>query len=167
MTRARVEPNAAWIAPALMAGVCATLVAAVGGTLTDLGPWYSSLVQPEWAPPREAFPAVWTAVLGMAAVAGVMAWRAARDRKASEWVIGLFALNGFLNIAWSLIFFRLQRPDWAMIEAGLLWASVLLLAIVCARHSRAAGVLLLPYLAWVTIAGLLTRAVVQLNGSFG
>ena len=81
-------------------------------------------------------------------------------------MIGLFALNGFLNILWSLLFFRLQRPDWALIELTLLWCSIALLIGYCARISRLAAALLLPYIAWVSVAGLLNWQVVQLNGPF-
>ena len=45
-----------------------------------------------------------------------------------------------------MLFFRLQRPDWALVEVGLLWLSILLLIVVLARYSKAAGVLLVPYL---------------------
>lgn len=159
--------SSAWIAPALVAATAALLVAFLGGTLTDLGPWYRGLRQPDWVPPREAFPAIWTAVLALTAGAAVSAWRAAPDQRAGEWLIGLFALNGFLNILWSLIFFRMHRPDIALFELVLLWLSILALIVVCGRHSRLAGLLLLPYLAWVAIAGLLNLAVVQLNGPFG
>ena len=103
----------------------------------------------------------------LAAIAGVTAWSAAPNARKAETVIGLFALNGFLNITWSLIFFHLQRPDWAFWELLLLWCSILGLIVYCGRLSRLAGLLLLPYLAWVTIAGTLNWQVVQLNAPFG
>lgn len=81
--------------------------------------------------------------------------------------MGLFALNGFLNISWSLIFFRLQRPDWAFYEVILLWLSILALIVYCGRFSKTAAALLVPYLAWVSFAGALNWAVVQLNAPFG
>jgi tryptophan-rich sensory protein len=97
----------------------------------------------------------------------VSAWISAQDRRAREILVGLFALNGFLNLMWSLIFFRLQRPDWALAELVLLWLSIAALITVCGRHSRLAAWLLLPYLAWVSVAGLLNWEVVRLNGPFG
>ena len=80
--------------------------------------------------------------------------------------IALFALNGFLNVTWSALFFRLKRPDWALAEVGLLWLSIVVLIVVIARHSKNASVLLAPYLAWVTFAAVLNLAIVQLNGPF-
>jgi tryptophan-rich sensory protein len=153
--------------PALLAGLAAVAVALLGGTMTQLGPWYEGLVQPGWAPPRPAFGIVWTLIFACAAVSGVSAWTSAPNRRAGEVLLGLFALNGFLNVLWSLIFFRLHRPDWALTELVLLWLSVAALIVVCGRHSRLAAMLLLPYLAWVSIAGLLNWEVVRLNGPFG
>ena len=83
-----------------------------------------------------------------------------------EWIIALFAINGFLNILWSLLFFRLRRPDWALGEVGFLWLSILLPIVVLARFSKPASALLLPYLAWVSFAAVLNWKVVQLNAPF-
>jgi tryptophan-rich sensory protein len=115
---------------------------------------------------RSARPA-WTAIFALAAMAGVIAWRRAPRRVDREWMLALFALNGFLNVLWSLLFFRLHRPDWALFEVLLLWLSILLLIWVLARYARIASLLLLPYLAWVAFAGFLNLATVRLNGPFG
>jgi tryptophan-rich sensory protein len=82
-------------------------------------------------------------------------------------LIGLFALNAGLNSLWSLLFFKLQRPDWALIEVGFLWLSIAALIVATRRYSRTAGFLLLPYLLWVTFASAINYATVQLNGPFG
>jgi tryptophan-rich sensory protein len=82
-------------------------------------------------------------------------------------LIGLFALNGFLNIAWSLLFFQLRRPDWAQVEVIALWVSVLVLILFVWRRSMTAALLLVPYLGWVTLAGYLNLTIVRLNGPFG
>ncbi len=156
-----------WLAPMLVAAVAATLTAIMGATITDIGPWYRGLQQPEWAPPDFAFGIIWTLIFSLCAMAGATAWRAAPDQKTVEAMIGMFALNGFLNILWSLLFFRLYRPDWALIEVAFLWTSVLVLTLSIRRYSTTAALLLLPYLLWVTIAALLNYQVVQLNGPFG
>jgi tryptophan-rich sensory protein len=109
----------------------------------------------------------WTLIYALITISGITAWRAAPTAAKAEWVIALFALNGFLNITWSLIFFRMQRPDWAFIELILLWLSILVLIIYCVRFSRSAAALLVPYLAWVSFAGALNWAVVDLNAPFG
>lgn len=155
------------ILPVTVATAAAICVAALGATVTDLGPWYQALEKPGWNPPDVVFPMGWTLIYALITIAGITAWRAAPTSAAAEWVLGLFALNGFLNISWSLIFFRLQRPDWALFELGLLWLSILAMIIVCGRFSKSAAALLLPYLAWVSFAGALNWAVVQLNAPFG
>lgn len=82
-------------------------------------------------------------------------------------MIALFAINGALNIAWSALFFTLQRPDWSMIEVVPLWASVAAIAAGVARYSSAAAWLMVPYLVWTTIAATLNLEIVRLNAPFG
>lgn len=159
--------NSSWIMPVAVALLAALVVAVIGGTITDLGPWYEALAKPDWTPPRPVFPIAWTLIFALCALAGVSAWRAAPNARAADTVIGLFALNGFLNIGWSLLFFRLQRPDWAMYELIALWLSIAMLIYYCGRQSKLSALLLLPYLAWVTIAGALNWQIVQLNAPFG
>jgi tryptophan-rich sensory protein len=116
--------------------------------------------------PGPAFGIIWTVIFAFATASGVTAWRAAKFRSTREWIIGLFALNGFLNVLWSLLFFRLRRPDWGLEENFALWGSVALLMVVLARFSRPASLLLTPYLIWVSIAGVLNFEVVRLNPAF-
>lgn len=156
-----------WHLPVVIAAIAAIGVAALGGTITELGPWYEGLRKPGWTPPRAAFPIVWTTIFALAAAAGVAAWRSAPNPRAADTVIGLFALNGFLNVLWSLLFFRIRRPDWAMAELILLELSILLLIVYCGRFSRFAALLLVPYAVWVAVAGVLNWQVLQLNPAFG
>ncbi len=153
--------------PVLAAALAAMVIAGLGALSTDLGPWYQGLQQPAWKPPDILFGPAWTVIYALAALAGVRAWNAAPSRSDREWLLALFALNGFLNLFWSLLFFRLRRPDWALVEVGFLWASILLLMIVLGRYARSARALLAPYLVWVSIAAALNLAVVRLNGPFG
>lgn len=153
--------------PVVIAAAFAVITALVGSTITVLDDWYYSLIQPDWAPPDYMFGIIWTAIFALIALAAVVGWRAAQTRRDAEVMVGLFALNGFLNILWSFLFFRMQRPDLAFYELLLLWLSIAALIWVCARFSKGAALLLLPYLAWVTTAGLLNWQVVQLNGPFG
>jgi len=156
-----------WLLPVLVAAVFALGVAFMGGTITDLGGWYQGLRKPDWTPPGPAFGLIWTVVFTFTALAAVTAWRRSPTTRSSDVLIGMFALNGLLNILWSLIFFRIQRPDWAFGELLLLWLSIAVLLVACWRRSRAAGLLMLPYLAWVTVAGALNWQVIILNGPFG
>lgn len=159
--------NRMMIIPVTVATVAALCVAALGATVTDLGPWYQGLAKPDWNPPDVVFPIGWTVIYALITVSAITAWRAARTAAQAEWVIGLFALNGFLNITWSILFFRFQRPDWAFYEVVLLWLSILAMIVYCGRFSKKAALLLVPYLGWVSFAAALNWAVVELNAPFG
>lgn len=158
--------NFASAKPVLIAAASATAVAGLGALTTDLGDWYQNLVQPNWKPPDWLFGPAWTTIFALAAASGVVAWRNAPDRKKQEWMLVLFALNGFLNVFWSLLYFRLRRPDWALFEVGFLWLSVMLLIVVLGRYSKRASALLAPYLVWITFAAVLNWSTVKLNGPF-
>jgi tryptophan-rich sensory protein len=156
----------AWLFPVITAAVIAVLVAVMGATITEIGPWYRSLKQPWWAPPDAAYGVAWTAIYALTALAGVTGWLAMSRQSEREWLLGMFALNGFLNILWSLLFFRFHRPDWALIEVVVLWLSVAALIVVIWRRSMIGAVLLIPYLIWVTFAGYLNMTIVRLNEPF-
>lgn len=156
----------ALLKPVLIAAGVAILIGTLGGTLTDIGPWYQNLRKPSWQPPDWLFGPAWTLIFALATVSAVHAWRNARDRSEREWVVGLFALNGFLNVLWSTLFFKFRHPDWALVEVVFLWLSILLPMIVFWRFSKAASLYLLPYLAWVSFAAFLNYTIVKLNAPF-
>ena len=153
------------VKPIVLAAGVAILVALLGATVTDLGDWYQQLDKPPWQPPDWLFGPAWTVIYLLITIAALQGWQAAPPVERS-WLIGLFCLNGFLNVLWSLLFFRVQRPDWASIEVILLWLSIVWLMVVLARYRPLAAWLLVPYLLWVGFAGYLNWTVVQLNGPF-
>jgi tryptophan-rich sensory protein len=150
----------------IAAALSASAVAVLGALTTDLGPWYYRLRKPAWQPPDWLFGPAWTLIFALAALAAVLYWRRRMTREDRLLVIAAFALNGFLNTLWSLLFFRLERPDWALGEVGFLWLSIVALIVLLARGSRGAAWLLVPYLAWVSFASLLNWKIVQLNAPF-
>ncbi|GJE60097.1 TspO/MBR family protein [Methylobacterium trifolii] len=151
-----------WMPP-LVAAVAAVLVAVAGAVLTTIDPWYRALRVPAWKPPDWAFGPVWTVIFSLTATSAVLAWNGDADSGSRAAVLAAFALNGVLNIAWSLLFFRMRRPDWALVEIVFLWLSIVLLIGVAGRVSTTAGLLNLPYLAWVSVAGFLNFRIVRLN----
>ena len=150
----------AWIA---VAAVAAIGVALLGGLATDTGAWYQALKKPSWQPPPWAFGPAWTLIFTLIAASGVVAWRAAPEARTRHWLVTLFAINGLLNVAWSVVFFAVRRPDLAVVEVALLWASIVVLVVFTWRFSRSASLLLLPYLAWVSFAAVLNFTVARLN----
>ena len=138
---------------------------AVGGALTTIGPWYESLRKPSWQPPNWLFAPAWTLIGGLTAWSAVVGWHAARSPTQRGTLVGLFVVNGALNILWSLLFFNRQRPDLALIEVVLLWLSIAALLFDLALVSRLAAWLMAPYLAGVSVAAFLNLAIVRLNPS--
>jgi tryptophan-rich sensory protein len=152
--------------PVLIAIACAFAVGLIGGLATDIGPWYAHLVKPSWQPPDWLFGPVWTTIYALVVIAAVRGWRRSSPGAQREWMLVLFAANAFVNVLWSLLFFRLQRPDWALLDVGVLWSSVLALVILLGRVDRPGGLLLVPYLAWVSFASFLNLTIVVLNAPF-
>jgi tryptophan-rich sensory protein len=150
-----------------VAAMLALALAGAGGALTEIGPWYRNLRKPRLQPPDWLFGPAWTLILGMAAASGVLAWHHAPDGGGRLRIALLFGANFFCHLIWSPLFFKLKRPDWALIEVVFLWLSILALVIGLARYSTAASWLVVPYLAWVTFAAWLNWAIVRLNRPFG
>ncbi|ACA18091.1 TspO and MBR like protein [Methylobacterium sp. 4-46] len=153
-------------APVIVAALAGIALAAAGAWLTVIDPWYAALRVPAWKPPDWAFGPIWTVIIGLAAAAGVLAWNAAPAGPARTWLLVAFAVNGALHVAWSGLFFRLRRPDWALAEVAALWLSIAVLMLVVGRHSGTGVLLLLPYLLWVGVAACLNWSIVRFNGPF-
>ncbi len=152
--------------PIVAAALSASGVATLGALTTELGPWYYALHKPAWQPPDWLFGPAWTLIFSLCAIAAVIFWRRQRDRDSRLLMIGAFAANAFFNTLWSLLFFRLQRPDWALYEVVLLWLSIVALIVLLGKSSRTAAWLLAPYFAWVIFAALLNWKIVMLNAPF-
>lgn len=137
--------------------------AGIGGLFTrsSVSTWYQSLAKPAFAPPDWIFGPVWTALYFLMAVAAWLTWRRGGRRAA----VGLTLFGGqlALNAAWSGIFFGLRLPGWALAELVVLWVAIAATLAAFARVSAVAGLLLVPYLLWVTFAGLLNFTIWRLN----
>jgi tryptophan-rich sensory protein len=159
-------PRALW-RPLLVALAVAVVASTGGAALTPLGPWYDALVKPSWQPPGWLFGPVWTTIYACVVAAAVIAWRRTRDRRDRVRLLAAFAINLVFNLGWSLSFFTLQRPDWALVDVVLLWASIATLVGLTWPYARGASMLLVPYLAWVSFAAFLNYTIVRLNAPFG
>lgn len=149
-----------------VAGSAALFVLAAGALLTNIGPWYRALRKPSWQPPDWAFGPAWTIIMALVAIGGVLGWRAATTTRERALLIVLFMINGTLHVSWSLLFFRLRRPDWSLIEVVVFWLSIVALVVALWPLSHNAALALCPYLAWVTFASCLNLAIVRLNAPF-
>jgi benzodiazapine receptor len=170
---------AARFAPDLDAREAALLVVplvaggAVGlATSGDIRGWYRSLRKPAWNPPDGMFGPVWTTLYLLMGVAAALVAREGRratsepgstaDRRVPVG-LGAFAVQLVLNLAWSLVFFRARRVRLAFAELCALWVGIAVTSVAFARVRLLAGVLLLPYLAWTTFAGLLNLDIARRN----
>ena len=148
--------------PILIAFLIAITVGGIGGAATEIGPWYYSLVKPSWQPPDWAFGPIWTLIYITTGIAGVRAWRLGDARQRRLFLVALL-INCVLNVLWSLLFFKMHRPDLALIEVVVLWLSIVPLILLPFRYSPRSSLLMLPYLAWVSVAAYLNLTIVRLN----
>lgn len=158
----RAGPN--WLPPVVSIAI-ALAVGAVGGwaTASSVTTWYATLAKPAFNPPNFLFGPVWTALYVLMAVAAWLVWRAGPADGRRRTALTLYAVQLALNLAWSLIFFGLRRPDLALMEVLVLFAAILATIRAFARLDRRAGWMLLPYAAWVAFATLLNFEIWRLN----
>ncbi len=155
------------LTPLVVAGLGAVALAGAGGLLTEIGPWYRNLRKPSWQPPDWLFGPAWTIILGLAAWSAALGWEAASTGGERTVIVAAFLFNALCHLLWSPLFFKWQRPDWALAEVPFLWLSVLACVVVLAPVSGFASWLMVPYLLWVAFAAYLNLAIVRLNRPFG
>ncbi len=153
--------------PVAVAVAAALVLTVGGGLLTPIDGWYRTLRKPAWNPPNWAFGPAWTLILGAWAWSAVLAWRGAGDAAGQRAVLILYGVNAVCHFLWSPLFFKLRRPDWALVEVVFLWASLFALLVFVPRFSVAASWLIVPYFAWVSFAACLNATIVRLNRPFG
>jgi translocator protein len=156
------DPKRAARRPLLFFVLVTLAVGAAASVFTEpsIPTWYAGLAHPTFAPPNWVFAPVWTALYGLMAVAAWRVWRVAGTRSLE---MGIYALQLFINFAWSVIFFAMHQIGLALADIGLLLILILAAAILFWRRDRIAGLLLLPYLIWTGFAAVLNEAFWALN----
>lgn len=129
-------------------------------TVKSIPTWYVNVRKPSWNPPNRVFAPVWTLLYILMGTAAWFAWRQVGFQ--TTWV-SLYLTQFALNVAWSFIFFSMHRPGWAFAEIVLMWLSILLTMVEFWRIETTAGILFIPYLAWVTFASFLNWTIWRLN----
>ncbi len=146
----------------LMGFVLANVAAAMSGAFFRPGAWYEHLNKPWWRPPNWLFPIAWSILYAMIAVSGWFVWQA--DELARTWpALAVYGVQLVLNACWSAVFFGMRRIDLALLELIALWLSIVAMIVMFYPISAAAAWLLVPYLAWVSFAGVLNYRVWRLN----
>ena len=115
--------------PVVVAVAAAVVLTVGGGLLTPIDGWYRNLHKPTWNPPNWAFGPAWTLILGLWSWSAILAWRGATGPGERAAVLILYGVNAVCHFAWSPLFFKLKRPDWALVEVVFLWGSLLALIV--------------------------------------
>ncbi|QNQ11744.1 TspO/MBR family protein [Sphingomonas alpina] len=124
--------------------------------------WYAALTKPDLTPPDWAFPVAWTIIYIFMGLALAMIIHA-RGSKLRGPAILLFALQLVVNLIWSPLFFGAHQVFWSLIVIAIMFVLALATTLLFGRIRAAAAWLLVPYLAWLVVAGLLTLQIDQLN----
>lgn len=146
----------AWLA------VCYT--AAVVGMLATMNApeFYNALTQPSWAPPSSVFGPVWTILYTLIAISAWLVWRTTAYGSAQQ-ALGFFIIQLVINACWSWLFFNFLSGLWSFVNIIFLVVFAAITMVLFFKRSVAAGVLFIPYLAWICFATALNFTVWQLN----
>lgn len=139
-------------------------IGAIGAIGSAQAPaFYAELIRPDWAPPAKVFGPVWTTLYVLMGIALYLVWsRCSTSPSANSW-LGLFAVQLAVNAVWSWLFFEWRLGLWAFVDCAVLAVLVGVLVWRARPVSGVAALLLLPYLAWVSFATVLSWTMWQLN----
>jgi len=153
-----------------------SFVAGIGSWLTTFGRnadmWYQTLNLPTWAPDGNVIGIAWTIIFTLTAISLVIIWnRLPHHTPRFKYIIQLFTANAVFNVAWSYLFFVRHNILAALIDAGLIFLSVVGIILVLhtkaraskTKHIHTAAVLLYPYAGWTLFATYLTFIILRLN----
>jgi translocator protein len=131
-------------------------------TMKSIPNWYKKIKKPSFNPPNWIFGPVWTLLYFLMGISLYLIWNSNKNLDISLAVI-IFSIQLILNIAWSMIFFKLKSPKYAFIEIIFLFISILATIIIFYQISRIASYMLIPYILWVSFASILNFYVWILN----
>lgn len=126
------------------------------------GEWYNQLNRPSWTPPNWVFGPVWTALYLMMGIAAWIIWLQPAGAPRRQ-ALAAFFVQLVFNAAWTPLFFGLKMPGLALVDIVLMWLAIAITIILFWRIRPAAGMLLVPYLAWVSYATTLNAGFWYLN----
>lgn len=154
--------NALKVAAGVLISLSAGFVGSVF-TVPSIATWYAALAKPSFSPPNWLFFPVWTALYILMGIALGLVWsRGLKEKTAREGVM-LFGTQLALNAVWSIAFFGMHAILGGLVIIVLLWAAILATILKFWKVSKTAGALMLPYLAWVSIASMLNLSIWLLN----
>lgn len=125
--------------------------------------WYNSLNKPIFTPPAALFAPVWTILYMLIAISGLMIYQKGLKNKKVKYALKIFAIQLFLNIIWSPIFFGAHHIGWALVVVTLLLFFIYKTIKVFKPIDKTASILLWPYFIWVSFALLLNFSLWLVN----
>lgn len=153
------------IKPLITSIIICFVPAVIGGiaTSSSINSWYISLNKPGFNPPNWIFGPVWTILYLSQSISLYLIRTTTSEPVAKLISLLFFSFQLVLNLLWSVFFFLLRSPRLSLAEIGLLIITVIFTIISSYRVNRRAGLILLPYLAWISFAAYLNYAIVRLN----
>ena len=138
---------------------------AVGALFTgrSVSTWYATINKPSFTPPSWVFGPVWISLYLMMGFALFLVWNRGISSEGVRLAVCLFAIQLFLNAAWSPAFFGMQSPAIGLVVIILLLVAIIATVVAFVRISFPAALLMIPYLLWVSYATILNAAIVYLN----
>ncbi|KAA5607161.1 tryptophan-rich sensory protein [Roseospira marina] len=124
--------------------------------------WYAALRKPWWTPPNWLFPLAWAILYALMSASAFLVWSFAQPGEGTVPLV-VYAVQLGLNALWSPVFFGMRRMGLAYLVVVSLWIAVLATAVLFFPINYWAGLLLMPYLVWVTVASFLNLSVWRLN----
>jgi tryptophan-rich sensory protein len=154
--------NIAKLASAII--IC-QLAGVIGSVFTSssVQTWYTELTLPSFAPPGWFIGIVWITLYTLMGISLYLVWNKGLRNKRVKNSLYLFGLQLILNALWSILFFGLRSPLFGLIEIIILWAAIVLTILRFYKISKKAGLLLIPYIVWVSVALVLNFSIWWLN----
>lgn len=152
------------IAIAILIPFAAMLMNFLIRSVSEVHPWFDQLNKPLWNPPKWIFQPVWTLLLISMGYASFRVWDKGDgfSGKAKN-VLILYAINLIVNTTWSLTFFKFHLLGWSVVHVVILLVIILITSVMFYRIDKFAGLLYLPYLAWVSFATVLLVKIWKMN----
>jgi len=132
-------------------------------TTSALPTWYDSLEKPSFNPPSWVFGPVWITLYTLMGISAYLVWRKGIHNSQVKTALIIFGVQLFLNAIWSPIFFGLRALFAALVVIVILWIAILFTIFAFYKISKAAAVLLIPYIFWVSLATILNYSLWILN----
>ncbi|WP_445381149.1 TspO/MBR family protein [Robiginitalea sp. IMCC43444] len=132
-------------------------------TQSSVGTWYAGLNKPTFNPPNWIFGPVWTVLYILMGIAAGLVWSRGFHHRWVKTALYYFGFQLLFNAAWSIVFFGMQDPVWALV---ILLALIVLIGFTIKWFrivNRLSAYLMLPYLLWVIFAGILNYKIIELN----